>query len=427
MILLGRSRAATTVHLLTCFAGSLALAGCGSSSTTPGNTPSAPTPSPPTPATPGSAPFRLVQADFGALPASVLFGRSMEATMADLDRDDDLDIVVAREFEAALILINDGTGRFTDDRSRLPQVVRDYEDIAIADFDRDGDLDLVLVAEDDIAGTGSAPKHQYYLNDGTGRFTDASARITVSTLANAVAAGDIDADGDADLVLGNRGEETVLLNDGTGRFSPSAGAVPARGDDTQDVVLGDLDGDTDLDLTIGNESGGPNVVLLNDGRGRFSSAPSPLPSRAAPEATRNVSLADIDADGDLDMAFANVIFAGGNPRPRLLRNVGGGRFEDITDPSVPASASGFIDFEFGDVDSDGDPDLVGTSFPINTLGLYLNDGRGSFTAAPAGVFPAPILVQGVEVEIGDVNGDRRRDVYVATFIESADVLLLNRP
>ncbi|MCU0648380.1 MAG: VCBS repeat-containing protein [Gemmatimonadaceae bacterium] len=406
-----------------------ALAACGASTATtsepppPAVTPP-PAPPPPTPTTP---PFRLVAADAGALPTSVLAGRSMEATMADLDRDGDLDIVVAREGEASLILLNSGAGRFTDDRTRLPQVVRDYEDIAVGDFDRDGDLDLVLVAEDDIPGTGLAPKHQYYLNDGGARFTDASSRIPVVTEANAVAAGDLDGDGDLDLVLGNAGPETVLLNDGTGRFAESMGAVPARGDVTQDVVLGDVDGDRDLDLVVGNESGGANVLLLNDGRARFAPSTPALPVRAAPEATRNVSLADIDADGDLDMAFANVIFANGNPRPRLLRNAGGGRFEDVTDPGLPASASGFIDLEFGDIDSDGDADFVGTAFPSSALSVFLNDGRGLFTAPPVGTFPTPIVVQGIEVEMGDVDGDRRRDIYVATFIESADVLVLNRP
>ena len=347
--------------------------------------------------------------------------------MADVDRDGDLDIVVAREFEPAILLINDGTGRFTDERTRLPQVVRDYEDIAVADFDRDGDLDVVLVAEDDLPGVTPATKHQFYLNDGSGRFSDASSRIAVRTEANAVAAGDLDGDGDVDLVLGNAGPETVLLNDGTGRFAESSGAIPSSGDVTQDVVLGDVDGDGDLDLVIANESGGPNVLLLNDGRARFTGTAPRLPMRPTTEATRNASLADMDGDGDLDLVFANVIFAGGDPQARLLRNLGGGRFEDVTITQLPSAVQGHIDLEFADIDSDGDPDLLGTSFPAAAIGLYLNNGRGTFVRAPSLTFPTPIVVQGVEVEVGDVDGDRRRDVYVATFIESGDVLLLNRP
>ncbi len=380
---------------------------------------------PPMPAT--AQPFRLVPADAAALPVSVRAGRSMEAAMADVDRDGDLDVVVAREFERALLLVNDGTGRFTDDRARLPQTVRDYEDIAIVDVDRDGDLDIVLVAEDELPGTAQSPKHQLYLNDGAGRFTDASASLAVRTEANAVAAGDLDGDGDADLVLGNAGPDVVLLNDGRGRFVPAAGAVPPSGDITQDVVLGDVDGDTDLDLVVANESGGANLLLLNDGRARFSAAPTPLPTRPTTEATRNASLADMDGDGDLDLVFANVIFAGGDPQARLLRNMGGGRFEDVTATQLPVAVRHHIDLEFADIDGDGDADLLGTSFPAAAIAVYLNDGRGIFARAPASTFPAAIVVQGVEVEVGDVNGDRRRDLYVATFIESADVLLLNTP
>ncbi|MCE2901575.1 MAG: FG-GAP repeat domain-containing protein [Gemmatimonas sp.] len=383
---------------------------------------------PPVPPSSPSAgpPFRLVRAEAGMLPGSVLAGRSMEAAMVDIDRDGDLDVVVAREFEAALILVNDGTGRFTDDRTRLPQVVRDYEDIAITDVDGDGDPDVVLVAEDDLPGTAHRLKHQLYLNDGAGRFTDASSRIPVCSDANAVVAGDLDGDGDPDLVLGNAGPELVLLNDGTGRFVESVGAIPASPDVTQDVVLGDVDGDSDLDLVIANESEGPNLLLLNDGRGRFAAAPTPLPTRATTEATRNASLADMDGDGDLDLVFANVIFAGGDPQARLLRNAGGGRFEDVTSAQLPPGVQHCIDLEFADIDRDGDSDLLGTSFPAAAVGLYLNDGRGRFTRAPAAIFPEPVVVQGVEVEVGDVNGDGHRDLYVATFIESADVLLLNR-
>ncbi|MFO0093181.1 MAG: FG-GAP repeat domain-containing protein, partial [Gemmatimonadaceae bacterium] len=251
-------------------------------------------------------------------------------------------------------------------------------------------------------------------------------RIPVCSDANAVVAGDLVGAGDPDLVLGNAGPELVLLNDGTGRFVESVGAIPASPDVTQDVVLGDVDGDSDLDLVIANESEGPNLLLLNDGRGRFAAAPTPLPTRATTEATRNASLADMDGDGDLDLVFANVIFAGGDPQARLLRNAGGGRFEDVTSAQLPPGVQHCIDLEFADIDRDGDSDLLGTSFPAAAVGLYLNDGRGRFTRAPAAIFPEPVVVQGVEVEVGDVNGDGHRDLYVATFIESADVLLLNR-
>jgi hypothetical protein len=398
--------------------------GCAGAGTV--DPPLSPPPAPPNAPAPAPS-FRLVLAELAAIPASVRTGRSMEASMADMDRDGDLDLVIAREFESAILLLNDGTGRFTDDRTRLPQVVRDYEDIALADFDRDGDLDIVLVAEDDLPGTTLAPKHQFYLNDGAGRFTDASARLPVRSEANAVAAGDLDADGDQDLILGNAGPESVLLNDGSGRFTEAAGAVPPSGDITQDVVLGDVDGDMDLDLVIANESGGANTLLINDGRARFTAAPMPLPRRMTTEATRNASLADMDGDGDLDLVFANVIFAGGDPQARLLRNMGGGRFEDVTAMQLPSGVQGHMDLEFADIDSDGDADLLGTSFPAAAVGLYLNDGRGVFAHAPPATFPTPVVVQGVEVEVGDVDGDRRRDLYIATFIESADVLLLNRP
>ena len=61
---------------------------------------------------------------------------------------------MAREFEPNLLFLNDGTGRFVDASSRqLPQKTRDSEDIAIADFDGDGHLDVVIVSEDEVPGS----------------------------------------------------------------------------------------------------------------------------------------------------------------------------------------------------------------------------------------------------------------------------------
>ena len=82
------------------------------------------------------------------LPAN-LAGRCMNAAAGDADGDGDLDLALAMEFEPNVLLLNGGTGRFTNGSDRLPRTAHDSEDVAFADFDRDGDLDLVLVSEDD--------------------------------------------------------------------------------------------------------------------------------------------------------------------------------------------------------------------------------------------------------------------------------------
>lgn len=369
----------------------------------------------------------------GSLPSTVLGGRNMEARAVDVDADGDPDLVVAREFERNRLLVNDGGGRFTDESdARLPALVQDHEDIAVGDFDGDGDPDLVVVSEDDLppgAGSTGGRKQELYLNDGRGVFTDARDRLPAgASESNAVAAGDIDRDGDLDLVVSDRGREIAWINDGRGRFTDESTArFPQAPDVTQDVALGDVDGDGDLDLVVANDQG-PNQLLLNEGRGVFSAAPAGrLSLRGTCEVTRNADLGDVDGDRDLDLYFANATYGCADGQDRLLLNDGRGSFSDATD-RLPRETQSTFDADLVDIDGDGDLDVVTASTPASAqYQAYLNDGTGRFTDGTARVFPAAARVgDGIEIEAADFNGDRRVDLYLATFINSPSRLLLAR-
>ena len=146
-----------------------------------------------------------------------------------------------------------------------------------------------------------------------------------------VSAGDLDGDGDFDLVIvsGTRRRVIALVNDGAGRFNervfltiPDAlwsyqtGAEPTIGLSGSDsTALGDLDGDGDLDLVVGNYwecvvfwCFGRNRLYLNNGTGTFTPAPaSQMPVHDDP--TTSVALGDVDGDGDLDLVIGNQIYA----------------------------------------------------------------------------------------------------------------------
>jgi hypothetical protein len=346
---------------------------------------------------------------------------SMAASAADLDADGDLDLAIAVEYGRNRILINDGTGRFTEGRLDGPS--GDHEDVAIADFDRDGDLDLVFVGEDDQV-TG------YHLNNGDATFTDATGRLPGRATSNTVIAADLDADGDADLVVANAGPDFIWINDGSGRFADESDRLPGFDDVSQAIAAGDIDGDGDIDLVFGNED--RNRLYRNDGGGRFTD--DPLPARSTPEETRDVHLTDIDGDGDLDIYFANVrIFAPDrDQQDRLLLNDGTGSFTDATSETlVPddelTTAVAFLDF-----DADGRPDLIRgrlgdlrgarSYFPLLA---FRNDGTGRFIAA-AGILPRSAVANALDLEVADFNGDGATDLFVASR-GGPDRLLLGVP
>ena len=358
--------------------------------------------------------------------------RSMEARAADFDADGDLDLLVAREEGTNLLLLNDGTGVFSDASDRLPRDVHDHEDIAVADFDNDGDLDAIVVAEDDKA-------KDFYLNDGKARFTNVPDRIPQRCSSDSVAAADLDGDRDIDVVIGCSGREMLLLNDGSGRFDDALGRIPSCNwlrDITQDVAIGDVDRDGDPDLVIGNED--DNCLLLNDGRAEFQlAAAGALPLRENTrwgrlvgrfvEETRNVDLGDVDQDGDLDILFSNVNWNDGNdPQDRLLLNDGRGTFQDSGTTRLPRETLTTIDQDFADIDADGDLDIVAVHTDrAERHRMLINQGNGQFVDETTRYFPSSLRGDGIEVEIADFTGDGRLDLYFATYT-GGDQLLIQR-
>ncbi len=362
-----------------------------------------------------------------ALPTGSLNGLSMDAAAVDVDNDGDLDVVVAHEFRANILLINDGSGRFADESARrLPRASHDSEDIGVADFDGDGDQDIIIVSEDDEI-------NELYINDGAGFFSDETRRrLPARGVTNGVAVGDVDADGDPDLVFANNGQNFVLINNAGVFTDETAIRLPPLRDVSQDVELGDVDGDGDLDLLVGNES--DNRLLLNDGTGLFTDAPERLPLREATEETRDADFGDIDSDGDLDIFFGNVQFfrRGAALENRLLVNDGRGFFTDESAARLPQHDDHTVDGDFVDIDGDGHLDLVTANANNLNIGgqapyrALLNDGTGVFRDDTAEMFPPTLRGIGFDVEAADVNGDRQPDFYFASR-RGADRLALGQP
>ncbi len=268
----------------------------------------------------------------------------------------------------------------------------EFEEITggVALFDADGDRDLDL-----FAAGGKSPA-ALYRNDGTGRFTDVTAQSGLQgvTGASGVAAGDLDRDGDQDLVIaGHNVRYRIFRNDG-GTFTAlgaDAGLGSAR-HEGMSVVLHDVDRDGWLDIYVTNwisldqsplveglfgYDGEQNYLFRNLGGLQFEDV-SAAAGVAGDNAT-SLAAAFFDADGDGidDLYVANDFGMGDGMQANLdLRGNGDGTFA----PATPASGGEVAIFAMGvapgDFDNDGDIDVYTTNIGRNVL--LANDGAGGF-------------------------------------------------
>ena len=259
---------------------------------------------------------------------------------------------------------------------------------------------------------------------------------------NGIAVGDYNGDGLEDIYvcqpagLPNR----LYRNNGDGTFDDVTHEAGVDVLDASTMALfGDLDNDGDQDLIV--IAGTRVLVFRNDGRGKFTRpAPNELPESGA--TLTSAALADYDRDGYLDLYVCAYDFwnagatydaptpyydASNGPPNILYRNRGDGSFEDVTAASGMNQNNNRFSFaaSWADYDKDGWPDLyVANDFGRNNL--YRNNGDGSFSdvAALAGVED---LGAGMSVSWGDYNGDGWLDLYVSNMWSSAGQRLTFNP
>jgi hypothetical protein len=186
---------------------------------------------------------------------------------------------------------------------------------ALADVDGDGDLDAFLANGRTLRADGTSEAHTpntVWLNDGTGSFTDSGQQLGQAE-STAVALGDVNGDGWADAVVGNRGPDEVWLNDGAGNFIDGGQRLSTSL--TERVFLADLDGDGDLDVLAAGQA--EAQAWFNDGAGRFTLGGQRLRHSADAAA----ALGDLDGDGLADVLVADVAHT------QAWLNDGSGRFE----------------------------------------------------------------------------------------------------
>lgn len=360
--------------------------------------------------------------------------------ISDVDGDDDKDVLFANGggyyaegfSEESTVLFNDGTGGFQNvvgtvfggASSRLRQV-------SVGDIDNDGDRDIYQPG-----GYGlDADKLWVQQDDGT--FVDKAAILLpgkMKSFAGASHFGDLDNDGDLDLVVadwgvipltGQRaspGNTWVFLNDGTGAFSqlptnvvpPPMRSVQNLGADGRvdptdrgwgrtpiDIDLHDIDGDFDLDILV-NHRNGQSRIFLNDGTAHFDDFTTSVsaegetilnyPIKFGPY-VYNQELCDFDQDGDLDMFLDNAgpKPAGVTPPPagnftQVLVNDGTGHFTDesnarlFNEPYADRADDNGV--KCADFNGDGYYDLFVAALQTPGEKVFINDGTGHWNWVP---------------------------------------------
>lgn len=392
----------------------------------------------------------------------------------DAEGDGDPDLLLSSNFATPALLRNDGAGNFAFDTGNWRG---DFVGTAFLAIDLDGDPLADLWGSDgvfrSVPGRGlrhaSMPQaalglpadfdgdgdidvlYRYLCRNEASRFEPENP----SYPSEALAIGDVDGDGDVDAIFGVSFELSVWLNDGTGALARSL-VLPA-GLTLSGAALADVDGDGDLDLATAE---GINVsgfqlqsrLLLNDGTGNFTDATAThLPSRLGGE--RRVLLADVDADGDLDLLYVPYL----GTLPRYLENQGGGVFavspaqpavvggtllaaaafaqldadpalelvlqtstgfqlldlaggswQNVTSTRIPGLPAGGYGFSLIDFDEDGDVDLL---LQLQTdIRMFANDGSGLFTDVTA-QRGAGLTHVGLAV---DIDGDADLDLIAGS-------------
>jgi hypothetical protein len=352
-------------------------------------------------------------------------------TMADLDHDGFLDLVLGRSTSGTvLVAMNDGTGTmrpsvraapFIGDRTSavLPGVSAQV----FADFNDDGQLDFVT-----LTGAGA----EVFLGRSGGGFTPG--QFLPASAPNFVKVADVNGDGIPDVVIGN-GDLVVYLGNGDGTFrpAPASPVPPPGGYSIENATLADVNNDGHLDAVATMQLGGTGIftlyfaVFFGDGQGGFEfNANTIIPVQfglsglvvddTIPEIS--ATLGDFNGDGKLDLLVPTE--AGGVYS--LTDYLGNGNGTFTPGPVIYSGTSAAYDeLLLGDLNGDGRLDIVGFNAGGSlTADVYLGDGKGGFEQSASvnlsqGADSVGNTIYPSDLALGDFNGDGHLDLAVSYY------------
>ena len=305
----------------------------------------------------------------------------------DIDGDGDMDIASSSiTYNSLDWWQNDGSGNFV----KWPIVTSFLtpKDLKLVDLDQDGDLDVVAVA------SSTSQNYVYWFeNNGSGTFTPREIAIHLYSPA-CLDVGDIDRDGDLDVVVGTQsaGYDSVAWyeNSGSETFTRHE-IVAGSSSGLNNIYIADMDGDNDMDILF-NSAFGIVSYWANDGNQSFS------PIEIVGLGPMYAHTLDVNNDGDMDFISAenNILY---------YENDGTGTFTFFS--SAGSTSAPFL--VYGDMEGDGDVDLIVGNSPSNNIKWLRNDGGNYFYSTEV----TTAFGGAAGVDLADIDGDGDLDVIGA--------------